>query len=67
MTGARSQIRTEHHGQAPALTTAVPPQPPPALPCPETQNDSKPHSRHAEQLRPSPVLPDRRPVLNRGT
>jgi hypothetical protein len=50
MTGARSQIRTEQHGQAPALTTAVPPQPPPAIPCPETQNDSKPHSRHAEQL-----------------
>ena len=67
MTGPRSQIRTEQHGQAPALTTAVLPQPAAALPCPETQNDSKPHSRHAGQLRSSPVLPDRRPVLNRGT
>jgi hypothetical protein len=27
MTEARSQIRTEQHGQAPALTTAVLPQP----------------------------------------
>ena len=37
MTGARSQIQTDQHGQAPALTTAVLPQPGRrALPCPQT-------------------------------
>ena len=37
MTAARPQIRTEQHGQAPALTTAVLPQPGRhALPGPKT-------------------------------
>jgi hypothetical protein len=73
MTGDRSQIRTERHGQAPALTTAALPQPrPSALPCPETRDDAKPHSpacratptlsRPSPTAAPSPIAAPSSPV-----
>ena len=68
MTGARLQIRTGQHGQASALTTAVLPQPAagPSVPAdaerPEAALPGMPGNSD-----PLLSLPDRRPVLNRGT
>jgi hypothetical protein len=45
MTAARPQIRTEQHGQAPALTTAVP-VPLLPLPQPADRRQLRPHPMH---------------------
>ena len=68
MTRARLQIRTEQHGQASALTTAVLSQPGrrPSVPA----DVKRPEAALPGILgNPDPrlSLPDRRPVLNCGT
>jgi hypothetical protein len=68
MTGARLQIRTEQHGQAPAHTTAVLPEPGRRPFRARRRNDSK---AALPGMPATPTLscpsPGRRPVLNRGT
>jgi hypothetical protein len=68
MTGTRSQIRTEQHGRAPALTTAVLPQPAagPSVPGDAERLEAALPGMPGNSD-PLLSLPGRRPVLNRGT